>query len=342
MNPHNDSLSSPFNVNNAVNSSAPSNLSAGSAWDGSSTTSQGDVPAHSHDCVHNYGMSWSGLTPPQGLAPGHGPDYSSAWNNSPASFSNAFNVGYDMVSCCGGRTPNIGEAFIQGTLFAQHARPPFHVSVQSVPRPIAPTPAEPGHGCASCGHNLSFAARSGPSVPPSLSPGHPGASGLNMPGAPRQPAPNATVSPPPGFGTLGSPPVAKTTPRFPFMSPPLPSFPFNLEMAGATAGQAPSVAPSSVARHFRGRLVGIIPGDDHAHQQRTLGHVCLGPQVTVHRSLALRSLTLVVGLRINSCLQWPHRRARGLDSNVPLVQPPRPQILLLVFKQQLAHHLLGP
>ena len=248
MNPHNHSFSSPFNVNDAVNSSAPSHLSAGSAWDGSSTTSQGDVPAHSHDCVHNYVMSWSGLTPPQGLAPGHGPDYSSAWNNSPASLSNAFNAGYDMVSAWGGRTPNIGEAFIQGTLFAQRARPPFYVSGQSFPRPIAPTPAGPGQGCAGCGHNPSFAARSGPSVPLSVSPGCPGASGLNMPGAPRQPTPNVTVSPPPGFGTLGSPPVANTTPGFPFTSPPPPSFPFNPDMAGATAGQAPSVAPSSVAR----------------------------------------------------------------------------------------------
>ena len=247
MNPHNHSFSSPFNVNDAVNSSAPSHLSAGSAWDGSSTTSQGDVPTHSHDCVHNYVMSWSGLTPPQVLAPGHGPDYSSAWNNSPASLSNAFNAGYDMVSAWGGGTPNIGEAFIQGTLLAQRARPPFHVSGQSFPRPIAPTPAGPGHGCASCRYNPSLAARSGPSVPPSVSPGYPGASGLNMPGAPRQPTPNVTVSPPPGFGTLGGPPVANTTPGFPFMSPPPPSFPFNPEMAGATAGQAPSVAPSSVA-----------------------------------------------------------------------------------------------
>ena len=184
-------------------------------------TSQGDVPSHSHDCVHNYVISWSGLTPPQGLVPGHGPDYSSAWNNSPASLSNAFNAGYDMVSAWRGRTPNIGEAFIQGILFAQRARPPFHVSGQSFPRPIAPTPAGPGHGCASCGCNPSFAPRSGPSVPPSMSPG---ASDLNMPGAPRQPAPSATVSPPPGFGTLGSPPVANTTPGFPFTSPPPPSF----------------------------------------------------------------------------------------------------------------------
>ena len=153
MYPHNHSFSS------------PSHLLAISAWDGSSTTSQGDVPTHSHDCVHNYVMSWSGLTPPQGLAPGHGPDYSSAWNNSPASLSNAVNAGYDMVSSWGGRTPNIGEAFIQGTLFAQRARPPFHVSGPSFPRPIAPTPAGPGHGCASSGYNPSFAARSGPSVP---------------------------------------------------------------------------------------------------------------------------------------------------------------------------------
>ena len=113
MYPHNHSFSSAFNVNDAVNSSAPSHLSAGSACDGSSTTSQGDVPAHSHDCVHNYVMSWSGLTPPQGLAPDHGSDYSSAWNNSPASLSHAFNAGYDMVSAWGGRTPNIDEAFIQ-------------------------------------------------------------------------------------------------------------------------------------------------------------------------------------------------------------------------------------
>ena len=46
-----------------------------------------------------------------------------------------------MVSAWGGRTPNIGEAFIQGTLFAQRTRPPFHVSGQSFPRAIAPTPA---------------------------------------------------------------------------------------------------------------------------------------------------------------------------------------------------------
>ena len=39
-------------------------------------------------------------------------------------------------------------------------------------------------------------------------------------------------------------PVANTTPGFPFMSPPPPSFSFNPEIAGATAGQA----PSSVAR----------------------------------------------------------------------------------------------
>ena len=128
--------------------------------------------------------------------------------------SNAFNVGYDMVSAWDGRTPNIGEAFIQSTLFALRARPPFHVCGPSFPRPIAPTPAGPGHGCANCGHNLSFAAQSGPSVPPSVSPGHPGASGVNMPGAPRQPAPSATVNPPPGFGTLGSPPVANTTRDF--------------------------------------------------------------------------------------------------------------------------------
>ena len=79
-----------------------------------------------------------------------------------------------------------------------------------------------------------------------MSPGHPGAFGVNMPGAPRQPAPSATVSPPPGFGTLSRPPVANTTPGFPFTSPP-PSFPFNTEMASTTAGQAPSMAPSSVA-----------------------------------------------------------------------------------------------
>ena len=64
-----------------------------------------------------------------------------------------------------------------------------------------------------------------------------------MPGAPRQPAPSATVSPPPGFGMLSSPPVANTTLGFPFTSPPPPSFPFNPEMVGSTAGQASSVAP---------------------------------------------------------------------------------------------------
>ena len=56
--------------------------------------------------------------------------------------------------------------------------PDLHVSGPS-------TPAGPGHACASCGYNPNFAARSGPSVPPSVSPGHPGASGVNMPGAPR-------------------------------------------------------------------------------------------------------------------------------------------------------------
>ena len=50
---------------------------------------------------------------------------------------------------------------------------------------------------------------------------------------------------------------------------------------------------------------------------------------------------LGITLGINSRLRWPRRRAHGLDSNIPLVQPPRPQILLLVFKQQLAQHL-GP
>ena len=66
-----------------------------------------------------------------------------------------------------------------------------------------------------------------------------------------------------------------------------------------------------------------MAGDDCAHQRRTLGHVCLEPQVAVHRSLTLWSLRLVIGLCINSRLQWPRRHARGLDSNVPLVPPPQ-------------------
>ena len=182
MFPHNHSFSSPCNVNDAVDPSAHSHLSAGSAWDCSSMTSQGDVPTHSQDCVHHdYAMSWSGLNP----APDHGPEYSSAWNNSPASWSHAFNAGYDMVSTWGGRTPNIVEAFIQGTLFYQCARPPYPIN-----GPSAHTPAGPSHGCVTCSYNMCFAARPGPWAPSSVSLGHPCSSGVNMPGAPQQPAPS--------------------------------------------------------------------------------------------------------------------------------------------------------
>ena len=135
----------------------------------------------------------------------------------PASPNHAFNVGYSTV---------------------------YPVSRPNFTRLI---PAGPIHGCVSCGYSPHFAAQPSPPAPPNVSPGHPGTSGINMPTAPRQPAPSATLCPPPEFGSLSSPPVANTTPGYPFTSPPPPSFPFNPDMAGSTAGQAPPVAPSSVA-----------------------------------------------------------------------------------------------
>ena len=78
--------------------------------------------------MSNMSRGWSGLNPPQDSASGCFPDFSSDWNSSPASMSHAFNMGYNMVAAWGGRPPSIGEAFTQGTLFAQHAGPSFQNS----------------------------------------------------------------------------------------------------------------------------------------------------------------------------------------------------------------------
>ena len=110
MNP-NHHFSTPFNnANDVVNSSAPSNIfdTARVALNQTPRCEASSCTFSDSTCMStNMSHQWSGSNPPPGVAPGCAPDFSSAWNSSPASMSHAFNLGYNMVAAWGGRPPSI-------------------------------------------------------------------------------------------------------------------------------------------------------------------------------------------------------------------------------------------
>ena len=236
----------------------------GSARDDPNQTSL-QHPFPCSNTMSNMSQQWSGLNPPQDLASGCFPDFSSTWNSSPASVSHAFNMEYNMVAAWCSRPPSIGEAFTQGILFAQHTGASFQNSGPCFPPPMTPSSAGPGPGCVSCGQPSLVATLHISMGPPSRAPFHPGIPGTNLSGAPCVTTPN--MCPPPGFSVMGNPPlpVANTISGFPFAAPPPTSFPFNPEPANATVSQAPPAPLVGVATSTNTASVPLLPSGTRWH-----------------------------------------------------------------------------
>ena len=141
-------------------------------------------------------------------------------------------------------------------------------------------------------------------------------------------------------------------------------------MAGATAGQAPSVAPSSVAlstNPARATVSGDVnvspyPQVDLRSRSASFQRVArLDHHRRRSRSPAAHSQPCVPGASCRGSPEpypvFPDTGRRVALQQPPAVAPPtrprsrqqrppgaapNPQILLLVFRQQLAQHLLGP